>query len=118
MPTKRTKRASKKQVVAPLDLRAVNPHGRVDVLAASLIEKFADTRIPELKALIEEKREVIHAALNERLGPHKIPVEWVDRVSPFMPLIIAAGVGIIEQYQQLSLSGKPAPTADKEGVMA
>jgi hypothetical protein len=117
MAKRTTKRSIKKEEVKPFDLSRVNPHGRVDVLVANLIDQIVATRLPELSPIVSEKREVIHASLNERLGPHVIPTDWIDKLSPFMPMIVAAGVGVIKQYQQMSLQGKPAST-DKEGVAA
>ena len=86
---KQAKRKAKKPVAVPVfDLRTVNPHGRVDVLAARTIEHFAVARVPELLPLLEQNREVIHAQLNEALGPHAIDLaEIMTKVQPFMPLI-------------------------------
>lgn len=71
-----------------IDLRKENPHGRLDVLAATVIEKFAQTRAPEFLPIIEQHREILHAALNEELGPHVVHLGQVFKAAePYMPLL-------------------------------
>jgi hypothetical protein len=88
-----TKRSSDKRVARPpLDLAKVNPHGRLDVLAANVIERFAQSRAPELLPILEKKRSVIHAALNSQLGPHAIGIDvpaLIEKLTPYAPLMWA-----------------------------
>lgn len=71
----------------PFDLRKENPTGRVDVLAANLLERFAAC-VPELAPIVEEQKGAIHMRLNELCGPHVVDLkETMETVSPFLPLL-------------------------------
>jgi len=87
MKRKRKKRSTVE--TQPFNLRTVkNMTGRVDCLAANLIERVAETYVPELQPLLSQHKEAIHMTLNEQLGPHVIDLrETVEMVAPFMPLI-------------------------------
>jgi|SRR6185437_1164621 len=97
MPVKKirkTKPRGKKKEAQLLDLRAVDPRGRLDVLALNIVEYYAN-KIPELRPIVQERKEVIHATLNSQLGPHVIGsgiVDFLQQVEPYAPLI-----GVIAQ---------------------
>lgn len=98
--------------VAPFDLRSVNPCGRVDVLAAKTIEQLAQSRAPELLPLLNEHREVIHATLNSKLGPHAIGFDLVglmDDVSPYIPALEELARGLIVRYMAARTQGGVTP---------
>lgn len=102
MKRKNTKR--KAVEVKPFDLRQVNPKGRVDCLAASVIERLASLKMPELLPLLDSRREVIHAFLNEQLGPHVVDLSgMVETVAPFMPL---AGM-LVQQFIASQVKQEP-----------
>jgi hypothetical protein len=91
-----------------LDLRTVNPQGRVDVLAAKVIEQFAVTRAPELRPLLEQQRGVIHAAINEQFGPHVIDLSNVVKVvEPFLPLLGAIFAAAVARVSSSDEQTKP-----------
>lgn len=92
-------RARKKKVV--FDLRKENPAGRVDVLTVNLLERLA-ARVPELTPILDEKREVIHASVNELLGPHALPglQESMQQIKPYLPLIGRALNEVVKQQQK------------------
>ena len=100
-------------ITAPvIDLRQVDPHGRLDVMAASLIDRLANKNMPELVPVIDSKREVIHAFLNERLGPHAIGFDIpnaIDVVKPFLPL---AGMMLGEFLKSRAVAAQSAPIND------
>lgn len=84
----------------PFDLGTVNPCGRVDVLAVKSLDHLA-LRVPELKPIIDQHREVIHAGLNERLGPHAFGVDipaLVKQAEPFFPVLGMIASQVIGQY--------------------
>lgn len=85
--------------VEPFDLGKVNPRGRVDVLAANALDRFT-SRVPELEPLLAQNREVIHATLNESLGPHVTGelAELVLQAEPHFPLIKFFAGKVIEGY--------------------
>lgn len=86
----------------PFDLGMVNPCGRVDVLAAKSLDHLA-MRVPELKPIIDQHREVIHAGLNERLGPHAFGVDipaLVKQAEPFFPVLGMIASQVIGQYMR------------------
>ena len=103
-PLSRARKTRKSSQGKPtLDLSKVNPSGRLDVLAAKTLERFAQSRAPQLVPVIEEHKGVIHAELNERLGPHAIGVDLVglmDVVRPYMPVLEEVAMGLITRYMQ------------------
>jgi hypothetical protein len=90
----------KKQPAPPIDLTTVNPAGRVDVLALQFLYKFATAKLPELVPVMEHNKGVIHATLNERLGPHIIPVELAEQVRPFVPVLSLIAGEVVRRMQQ------------------
>lgn len=113
MKRKNTKR--KPVEVKPFDLRQANPKGRVDCLAASVIERLASLKMPELLPLLDSRREVIHAFLNEQLGPHVVDLSgMVETVAPFMPL---AGM-LVQQLIAQSVQPKQAEQTEQPGGQA
>jgi hypothetical protein len=85
------------------DLRNRNPRGRVDVLCANLIERFAQ-QAPELQPIVNEHREVIHKNLNRQLGPRALREalgvdvrELVTQAEPYLPLLSRVIDGAIAQ---------------------
>lgn len=95
---KKPRKPRTRKEAKPFDLSSVDPGGRVDVLAANFIDRIADVKIPELKPLLMAKREVIHATLNERLGPHVIDPETAKMFAGFAPLLIMAGRAVIANW--------------------
>ena len=43
---------------------------------------------------------VIHAAVNEKLGPHVIPVELADAVRPYLPLLAGIAGEVFKRLAQ------------------
>lgn len=74
----------------PFDLGTVNPCGRVDVLAAKSLDHLA-LRVPELKPIIDQHREVIHKNIAKHLSPDSLGIDLV----PYLPLLEAATVRLI-----------------------
>lgn len=87
----------------PFDLRKVNPSGRVDVLAANLIERLAQTHVPDLVPVLEQRREVIHATLNENFGPHAFGFDLqglIKEAQPYVPIMKMIAGQILANYAQ------------------
>lgn len=119
MPKAKAKSKSKKN---PFDLSSVNPAGRVDVFAASLIDRLAATA-PELASFVQQNRETIHAGLNEQFGPHVFDVlPVVQKVKPFMPFLefafqqFAQARAVSQQPNQEQSENRPAPAPEKPKV--
>ena len=105
-------RNKKKQLA--IDLTTVDPHGRVDVLALQFLNKFAAARLPELVPVIESNKGVIHATLNERLGPHVIPVELAEQVRPFVPMLSLIAGEIVRRMQQAKAAAETPRSPDEQ----
>jgi len=106
--------------VEPLDLRKVNPSGRIDVLAASAIERFA-SNIPELLPIVNDKRGVIHAALNEKLGPHVMGFDLVGvvkDVGPYLPLLEMVARSVYLNYITAKKRGDSTDESKGKGDVA
>ena len=74
--------------VSQFDLRSFDPCGRVDVLVLNCLETFAKTKVPELLPLLDANKGVIHASLNEQLGPHVVDLSTlIKQAQPFAPLL-------------------------------
>lgn len=117
---KNTRKAKKK--VQALDLHKVNPQGRLDVLALNAIEHFAQ-RVPELRPIVDEKREVIHASLNHNLGPHVIGFDlakFLETAQPYLPLLGRIANSVVNNYRQsrVDSSDKPVDKNVDNGVSA
>lgn len=71
MKTVSSRKAAKPRVVKPkVSLLESNPVGRVDVMAARLIERFVEmTPNPILKQLHEVTQPMLHGLLKKNLGP-------------------------------------------------
>lgn len=116
---KNTRKAKKK--VQALDLRKVNPQGRLDVLVLNAIEHFTQ-RVPELRPIVDEKREVIYASLNHNLGPHVIGFDlagFIDAAQPYLPLLGRIAQSVISNYQQKKVdSPDESKSENTSGVAA
>lgn len=103
---------SRRAKVTPIDLTRENPSGRVDVLAANLIDRFAQ-HVPELRPIVNERKRAIHERLTELCGPSVVDLrEVVQAAQPYMPLLsgIASRVWADYQAKQRQESVKPMPT--------
>lgn len=70
-----------------IDLGKVDMRGRVDALAARVLDKATES-IPELKPFVDEHRKEIHARLNELAGPHRIDMRPIlDHVDNFRKIL-------------------------------
>lgn len=110
MAKRKTNPRRKKQLVETLDLRKVNPRGRLDVLALNAIERFAPA---EIRPIVEQNREVIHATLNHNLGPHVVGfdlVGWVEAAQPYLPLLGQVVQSVVSKYQQNKVSSSDKPS--------
>lgn len=68
-----TRKRSKGEVI--LNLETVkNPTGRVDVLAARVINRVVETKYAPLVSILEMFKPVLHRALHSTLGPRALPV--------------------------------------------
>jgi hypothetical protein len=91
---------SRRRQPIPFDLRKENPQGRMDVLAANLLEQFS-SRVPELQPVFEKQREVIHATLNEQFGPHVVDLQQVmEAAAPYLPLLEVIAQKVIQKVTE------------------
>jgi hypothetical protein len=91
-----------------LDLRNSNPRGRVDVLCANVIERFAE-QTPELFPLVNEHREVIHRNLRKQLGPRALrrsigvdTRELVKQAEPYLPILNSIFNAVVEHSKPVA----------------
>ena len=99
-----------KTIPTPLNLSTVNPSGRLDCLAASLIHQIVSERVPELKPLLEQQREMVHASINSVLGPHVFDPEVVRTVAPLIPL----GWRMLQAVRPVKAEGVDEPGGEGE----
>lgn len=105
----KAKSQSKAKTKKAFDLSNVNPSGRIDVFAASLIDRFA-AGVPDLSAFVQQNREMIHAGLNQQLGPHVFNVlPIVQQAKPFIPFIEFAFNRFVQSRSHATPS-QPNPT--------
>lgn len=113
MAKRKTNSRIKKVQKQVLDLRKVNPRGRLDVLAFNAVERFVQS-VPELRPIVEEHKEVIQAACNHHLGPNVVGFDLValmEAAQPFMPLLGSIAQSVLSKYQQRSGEPKPGVAA-------
>lgn len=90
-----------------IDLAKQDSCGRVDVLAARLLDEFAE-HVVEVRPIIDEQREVIHARLNELAGPHVVDLSDVAKtVRPYLPLIGGLASRALSEYRKSREQTKP-----------
>lgn len=90
---------SRRAKVTPIDLTRENPSGRVDVLAANLIDRFAQ-HVPELRPIVDERKGAIHERLTELCGPSVVDFrEVVQAAQPYMPLLSGIASRVWADYQ-------------------